>query len=68
MQVLKLQSFTIYTALKSTPPISTNIFAQVSFFIYFLKCISDVIFQITNTSWFSTVNFVFEYSPKEKIH
>ena len=43
-QVPKLLSIKIYTTLNSTPQASTNNFAQVSLFIYFLKCISDVIF------------------------
>ena len=64
-QVLKL-FFLIYTALKSALYASTNIFAHVSQGINFLKCIFYVIFHINNTSWFLALNFVLEYSPKEK--
>ena len=36
-----------------------------SLFIYSLKCISGVMFQITNFSWFVTINFV---PKRKKIH
>ena len=45
MQVIKLLFITIYTTLKSIPHALTSTFTQISWFIYFLKCISEVIFS-----------------------
>ena len=56
---LNLHNFEVY-------PSRFNRHFCTSLFVYFLKCISDVIFKITNASWFSSINFVLENSPKEK--
>lgn len=67
-EMVKLFCSLIYSRFEVASYGRMNVLTQVTLAIHFLKRVSYLIFQMTDTSRFSTIKFVLEHSSKEKIH